>query len=205
MCGHREVILNWTETRCPSHSQYFDWIQNLTKLCNALHNIFVWSHQIFFTHRDMCKISLWLHLKKKSNYISTVSGMGGVFLWWAQDLILGRCHRHPTHQQTILLSWINFSSTLSNDFQPLTVISDDLRVISDVFVTLSQEKYIVEEIELIMGIRAEPSWVCIPQKSLAIAHDFWNENSLGWTLFRTGDGFFINSDKVYISAWISIK
>ena len=33
---------------------------------------------------------------------------------------------------------------------------------------------------------SSPSWVCIPQKSLAIARDFWNTNSLGWTPFRTG-------------------
>ena len=57
-----------------------------------------------------------------------------------------------------------------------------------------REKNIVKEIESIMGARVErssPSWVCIPQKLLAIAHDFWNTNSWGWTLFRTGahDGF----------------
>ena len=50
------------------------------------------------------------------------------------------------------------SSTLSCDFWPLTVISDDLRVMSDVFVKLSQvKKSIVEEIELIMGACVEQS------------------------------------------------
>ena len=57
-------------------------------------------------------------------------------------------------------------------------------------------KSIVEEIESIMGARAERSslsWVCIPQKSLAIARDFWNTNSFGWTPFRPGthDGLSI--------------
>ena len=55
------------------------------------------------------------------------------------------------------------------------MISDELRVISDVFVKLSQEKNNVEELESIMGSRAEwssPSWVCIPQKSRAIARNF---------------------------------
>ena len=50
-------------------------------------------------------------------------------------------------------------------------------------------KNIVEEIESIMGAhteRSSPSWVCIPQKSLAIARDFWNTNSLRWTSFHTG-------------------
>ena len=40
-----------------------------------------------------------------------------------------------------------------------------------------------------MGARAErslPSWVCIPHKSLAIARNFWNTNSLGWTPFYMG-------------------
>ena len=74
------------------------------------------------------------------------------------------------------------------------MISDDLREISDVFVKLSQEKNTVEEIESIMNTCAEQSsssWVCILEKSLAIAHDFWNTNSWGWTPFRTGahDGF----------------
>ena len=48
-----------------------------------------------------------------------------------------------------------------------------------------------------MGAHAErnsPSWVCIPQKSLTITCDFWNINSLGWTLFCAGahDGFSIS-------------
>ena len=50
------------------------------------------------------------------------------------------------------------------------------------------EEKIVEEIESIMDARVErssPSWVCIPQKSLAIARDFWNTNSRGWTPLRT--------------------
>ena len=61
---------------------------------------------------------------------------------------------------------------------------------------LSQEKNFVEEIESIMGARAErssPSLICIPQKSLAITRDFWNTDPLGWTRFGTGahDGFSI--------------
>ena len=68
------------------------------------------------------------------------------------------------------------------------MIYHDLRMVSDVFVKLSQEKNIVEEIDSIPGSRAErgsPSWVCISQKSLAITRDLWNTNSLGWTPFRT--------------------
>ena len=53
------------------------------------------------------------------------------------------------------------SSTLSCDLGPLTVISEDLRVISFVFVKLSQGKKIVEEIKSSMGC------------------EFWNNNSLG--------------------------
>ena len=78
------------------------------------------------------------------------------------------------------------SAALCSDFWPLTVISNDLRVISD-----------MEKIESIMGAhvqRSLPEWVCIPQKSLAIAPDFWNINSFGWTPFRSGthDGFSKN-------------
>ena len=59
---------------------------------------------------------------------------------------------------------------------------------------LSQEKDSLEEIESFTSARVErnsPEWVCIPQKSLAIARDFWNTNSLGWIPFRMGvhDGF----------------
>ena len=64
--------------------------------------------------------------------------------------------------------WMDFSSMLSCDFRPLTIISDYLRSISDVFVKLSPKKNIVEEIESIMGAcveRSSPLWVCIPQKS----------------------------------------
>ena len=80
------------------------------------------------------------------------------------------------------------------------MISEDLGVISEVFVKLSQKKNIVEEIESIIGLCVEqssPLWVCIPQKSLAITCDIWNTNSLGWTPFRTGahDGFFISWHK----------
>ena len=41
-----------------------------------------------------------------------------------------------------------------------------------------------------------PSWICIPQKSLAVARDFWNTNSLKWIPFRTGahDGVSISWD-----------
>ena len=54
-----------------------------------------------------------------------------------------------------------------------------------------------EEIQLIMDVHVElssPSWVCILQKSLAVACDFWNTNSLRWTPFRTDahDGFSIS-------------
>ena len=77
------------------------------------------------------------------------------------------------------------------------MIADDLRVISDVFVKLSKENNIVEEIESIMLTDADQSshwWVCIPQKSLAVARVFWNINSLEWTPFRTGtrEGFSVS-------------
>ena len=102
-------------------------------------------------------------------------------------------------KQRMSSAMFGISSTLNCDFWPLTVISDDLRVMSDVFVKLSQvKKSIVEEIELIMGACVEqssPSWVCIPQKSLAIARDSWNTNSLGWIPFHMGahdhDDWFI--------------
>ena len=63
-----------------------------------------------------------------------------------------------------ILMWTGVSTTLCSDFQPLTVISDELRVVSDVFVKLSQMKNIVEEIKSIVGAHAEqslPSWVCV--------------------------------------------
>ena len=41
--------------------------------------------------------------------------------------------------------WIIISVTLRSDFRPLTVISDDLRVISDVCLKLSQWKNIVDK------------------------------------------------------------
>ena len=64
------------------------------------------------------------------------------------------------------------------------------------FCEVSTGKNIVGKIESIMGAGAKqssPSWVCFPQKSLAIARDFWNTNSLRWTPFRMGapDGFSI--------------
>ena len=57
-------------------------------------------------------------------------------------------------------------------------------------------KNIVEEIKSIIAAHAErslPLLVCIPVKSNAIAHDFWNTNSLGSTPFRTDahDRFFM--------------
>ena len=57
-------------------------------------------------------------------------------------------------------------------------------------------KNTVEEVESIMGFHTKlssPSWVCIPQKSITIARDFWNTNSLGWTQICMGahDGFSI--------------
>ena len=83
----------------------------------------------------------------------------------------------PAHACVFLIS-----STLSCDFW--------------CFCEVITGKNIVKEIESIMGARAEqssPWWVSIPQKSFAIAHDFWNTNSLGWTLFHTGnfDGFSV--------------
>ena len=66
------------------------------------------------------------------------------------------------------------------------MICDDLSMISDVFTG----ENIVEELESIMSGPAEqssPSWVCIPQKSLPTACDFWNTNSVGWTLFHIPD------------------
>ena len=94
----------------------------------------------------------------------------------------------------------SFSSTFSYDFWPLTVTPDDLGVISDDFFWSCH--IIVEEIKSIMGARAErssPSWVCIPQKLLAITRDFWNANPFGWTPFHTGarDGFSI-SIRIYM-------
>ena len=50
----------------------------------------------------------------------------------------------------ILSCYRVFSTTISCDFLPLTVISDHLRVISDIFVKLSQEN-IAEEKESIIG------------------------------------------------------
>ena len=79
----------------------------------------------------------------------------------------------------------------------MTVFSNYLGVISDVFVKLSQEKNIVEEIESIMGACAErrsPAWVCIPKKSLAMTRDFCNTTMLGWTLFRIDA-----HDRIFIS------
>ena len=65
-----------------------------------------------------------------------------------------------------------------------------------------KKKDIVEELKSIMGARVERSslsWVCISQKSLAIARDFWNTNSLGWAPFRKGthDGFSMNITRGY--------
>ena len=83
----------------------------------------------------------------------------------------------PGHQQCAI--WIFFSSILSWDFWRF---KSDFQC----FCELSQEKYIVEDIESIKGTSAErssPSRVCIQQKSFVIAHDFWNTNSLGWTPF----------------------
>ena len=49
------------------------------------------------------------------------------------------------------------SFTLRRDFRHLTVISDNLKVISDILVRLSPEKNIVGQIDSIMGARAEQS------------------------------------------------
>ena len=85
------------------------------------------------------------------------------------------------------------------------VISDDLRVNFDDFVNSSQAKNIMEETESIIGTHAEqnsPLWVCIPQKSLTIARDFWNTNSRGWTPLHTGshDEFFIYHNGTWLCA-----
>ena len=92
------------------------------------------------------------------------------------------------------------------DFWPLTVISDDLRVISDVFVKLPHERSIVEEIELIMGARV--ALVIHKNHSLSlalvIARDFLNTNSLEWTPIRmtAHDGISI---LIGTESWIDDK
>ena len=90
---------------------------------------------------------------------------------------------HGTHNCDVTLASTGFvlmiyriyiSSTPSCDFRPLVVISDDLRVISDVFVNLSQEKNIVEEIESIMGARAGTEFTLVSLYSTEITrHHSW--------------------------------
>ena len=87
------------------------------------------------------------------------------------------------------------SCALSCVFRAMTVLSEDSRVISDVFVKLSLKKTHCGRKKSIMGAcecaeRSSPLWVCIPQKSIAIARDFWNANSFGWTPFHTGFSIF---------------
>ena len=51
------------------------------------------------------------------------------------------------------------------------MISDDLGVISDIFVKLSLKKKTLKKIESILGarvVRSSSSSVCIPQKSLSL-------------------------------------
>ena len=47
--------------------------------------------------------------------------------------------------------------------------------------------------------------VCIPQKSFAIARNFWNIHSLGWTPFRIGahNGLCMSSNSVHTSVMIT--
>ena len=81
--------------------------------------------------------------------------------WWAVGSELEEAsvqttwwHEPPTSWGSIL---IFHSTTLSCDFRPLTVISDDLTMISNVFVKLSQPKKNVEEIESILdGVNFVP-------------------------------------------------
>ena len=79
------------------------------------------------------------------------------------------------------------SSTLRHDFWPLTMISNDLKVFSDVFLKSSKEKSIVEEIELIMGTLVN----LYPQKSLTITCDFWTTNPPEWTPFMHGRPWWV--------------
>ena len=83
-------------------------------------------------------------------------------------------HTYTHHTLHSCVQWQAISSTLSCDFRPLTMISNDLRVISDVFVKLSQGKNIVEEIELIMGTHGEQTSPLVSLYSTEIPRDFWN-------------------------------
>ena len=67
-----------------------------------------------------------------------------------------------------------------------------------IFCEVITRKNIVEEIESFRGARAEwssPSWVCVPQKSLDVACDFWNTNSFWRTPFDRGvhDGLCVQN------------
>ena len=93
-----------------------------------------------------------------------------------------RCYCYTLSQHITYQPWIMFSSTFQCDFRSVTVISDDLRVRSNVFEVISG-KNIVEEMESIMSSRKEPSspsWVCIPQKSLAIARAVFRDSIMTW-------------------------
>ena len=83
-------------------------------------------------------------------------------------------HTYTHHTLHSCVQWQAISSTLSCDFRPLTMISNDLRVISDVFVKLSQGKNIVEEIELIMGTHGDQTSPLVNLYSTEIPCDFWN-------------------------------
>ena len=128
----------------------------------------------------------------------------GIFRWlcicW--QITWNKWHKIWHDDVVIIGRWLLPSLVDTGDicchYWQLILVSDDLRVISNVFGTLSQETNILEEIEQIMGTHAErssPSWVCIPQKSWVIARDFWNTNLWGWILFCTGahDGFSASS------------
>ena len=91
---------------------------------------------------------------------------------WVYPSAVCNCHTHHTLHSCV--QWQAISSTLSCDFRPLTMISNDLRVISDVFVKLSQGKNIVEEIELIMGTHGEQTSPLVSLYSTEIPRDFWN-------------------------------
>ena len=83
-------------------------------------------------------------------------------------------HTYTHHTLYSCVQWQAISSTLSCDFRPLTMISNDLRVISDVFMKWSQGKNIVEEIELIMGTHGEQTSPLVSLYSTEIPRDFWN-------------------------------
>ena len=97
-----------------------------------------------------------------------------------QFVIATHIYTHRTFHSCV--QWQAISSTLS---RPLTMISNDLRVISDVFVKLSQGKNIVEEIELIMGTHGEQTSPLVSLYSTEIPRDFWNTLTRHWEIHRS--------------------